>query len=171
MGIAPHGSYICSLLGQQFKYGVCDPFRIHPVIVIDGVGLTQHREFIRQADPLEAAGETVFQQAFRNGATQAAVDGVFLYRNHVPRVPGSLQDGVHVQGLDGMHVDEARSALIKYLDNVRLKRLGQVRIIHGFGSGALRKMVRDYLDTQKGLTYRAGGEHEGGGGCTVVIFN
>ena len=73
--------------------------------------------------------------------------------------------------LIGMRVDEAKSALIKYLDNCRLKRLGQVRIIHGFGSGALRKMVREYLDTQKGLTYRPGGEHEGGGGCTVVIFN
>ena len=73
--------------------------------------------------------------------------------------------------LIGMHVDEARTALIKYLDSVRLKRLGQVRIIHGFGSGALRKMVRDYLDTQKGLSYRPGGEHEGGGGCTVVIFD
>ena len=73
--------------------------------------------------------------------------------------------------LIGMHVEEAKAALIKYLDNVRLKRLGQVRIIHGFGSGALRKMVRDYLDTQKGLSYRAGGEHEGGGGCTVVIFD
>ena len=32
------------------------------------------------------------------------------------------------------------------------------------------KMVRDYLDGQKDLTYRAGGEYEGGGGCTVVIF-
>ena len=73
--------------------------------------------------------------------------------------------------LIGMHVDEAKNALTKYLDNVRLKRLGQVRIIHGFGSGALRKMVRDYLDTQKGLSYRPGGEHEGGGGCTVVIFD
>ena len=73
--------------------------------------------------------------------------------------------------LIGMHVDEAKTALTKYLDNVRLKRLGQVRIIHGFGSGALRKMVRDYLDTQKGLSYRPGGEHEGGGGCTVVIFD
>ena len=72
--------------------------------------------------------------------------------------------------LIGMRVEEAKSALIKYLDNCRLKHLTQVRIIHGFGSGALRKMVREYLDTQKDLTYRAGGEHEGGGGCTVVIF-
>ena len=72
--------------------------------------------------------------------------------------------------LIGMRVEEAKNALIKYLDNCRLKHLSQVRIIHGFGSGALRKMVREYLDAQKDLTYRAGGEHEGGGGCTVVIF-
>ena len=72
--------------------------------------------------------------------------------------------------LIGMRVEEAKNALIKYLDNCRLKHLTQVRIIHGFGSGALRKMVREYLDTQKDLTYRPGGEHEGGGGCTVVIF-
>ncbi|MCQ2800634.1 MAG: endonuclease MutS2 [Bacilli bacterium] len=72
--------------------------------------------------------------------------------------------------LIGMHIDEARTALIKYLDNCRLKKLSQVRIIHGFGSGALRKMVRDYLTSQKDLTFRAGGEYEGGGGCTVVIW-
>ena len=72
--------------------------------------------------------------------------------------------------LIGMHVEEAKNALVKYLDNCRLKHLGQVRIIHGFGSGALRKMVRDYLATQKDLTFRAGGVYEGGGGCTVVIW-
>ena len=70
----------------------------------------------------------------------------------------------------GMRLEEAKNALIKYLDNCRLKHLSQVRIIHGFGSGALRKMTREYLDTQKDLSYRAGGEHEGGGGCTVVLF-
>ena len=72
--------------------------------------------------------------------------------------------------LIGMRVEEAKNALIKYLDNCRLKHLSQVRIIHGFGSGALRNMVRSYLDTQKDLTHRPGGEHEGGGGCTVVLF-
>ena len=72
--------------------------------------------------------------------------------------------------LIGLRVEEAKNSLIKYLDNCRLKHLSQVRIIHGFGSGALRTMVRQYLDTQKDLTYRPGGEHEGGGGCTVVIF-
>lgn len=70
----------------------------------------------------------------------------------------------------GMHVEEANNALIKYIDNCRLKHFKQVRIIHGFGSGALRKMTRDYLDTQKDLSYRPGDGSEGGGGATVVIF-
>lgn len=70
----------------------------------------------------------------------------------------------------GMRVEEAQNALIKYIDSCRLKHFKQVRIIHGFGSGALRKMTRAYLDTQKDLTYRAGDGSEGGGGATVVIF-
>ena len=71
----------------------------------------------------------------------------------------------------GLRVEEAMSKVTKYIDNCRLKRLKQVRIIHGFGSGALRNATRKYLDTQKDLTYRPGGEYEGGGGATVVIFN
>ena len=70
----------------------------------------------------------------------------------------------------GMRVDEAREALDKYIDSCKLKRLGQVRIIHGFGSGALRKMVREYLDKEK-IKYRPGDASEGAGGATVVIFH
>ncbi len=70
----------------------------------------------------------------------------------------------------GMRVDEAMTVLEKYIDNCRLKHLKEVRIIHGFGSGALRNATRKYLDTQKDLTYRPGGEYEGGGGATVVMF-
>lgn len=70
----------------------------------------------------------------------------------------------------GLRTEEAQNKLIKYLDNCRLKHFSQVRIIHGYGSGALRKMTREYLDTQKDVKYRPGDEHEGGGGATVVIF-
>ena len=70
----------------------------------------------------------------------------------------------------GMRVAEAKDALIKYLDDCRIKHFKTVRIIHGFGSGALRKMVHEYLSTQKDLTYTLGGASDGGGGATVVVF-
>ena len=71
----------------------------------------------------------------------------------------------------GMRRDEAKAALIQYLDNCVLKHLQVVRIIHGFGSGILRKMVHEYLDTLKNVSYRLGDINEGGGGATVVTFN
>ena len=71
----------------------------------------------------------------------------------------------------GMHTDEGKEALMMYLDNCRYKHMSKVRIIHGFGSGALRKMVHGYLSTQKDLTFKLADGYEGGGGATVVIFN
>lgn len=71
----------------------------------------------------------------------------------------------------GLRVDEAKDKLAKYLDSCRVKNHRTVRIIHGFGSGALRKATREYLDKQKDLSYRSGDASEGGSGATVVIFN
>ena len=71
----------------------------------------------------------------------------------------------------GLHVDEGKEKLIKYLDDCRLKHMSKVRIIHGFGSGALRKMVHEYLKTQKDLSFQLADGYEGGGGATVVRFN
>ena len=70
----------------------------------------------------------------------------------------------------GLRVDEAKEAIIKYLDDCRVKHFKTVRIIHGFGSGALRKLTHEYLSTQKDLTYRLGQANEGAGGATVVTF-
>ncbi|MCR4879824.1 MAG: Smr/MutS family protein [Bacilli bacterium] len=71
----------------------------------------------------------------------------------------------------GMRSDEGKEKLIKYLDDCRLKHMSKVRIIHGFGSGILRKMVHTYLATQKDLTFSLADGYEGGGGATVVKFN
>lgn len=71
----------------------------------------------------------------------------------------------------GMHRDEALEALKKYIDACYMKNLKQVRIIHGFGSGVLRKMTHEYLSTLKGVKYRLGDINEGGGGATVVILH
>ena len=92
-------------------------------------------------------------------------------KKSVSNVDFALSTNVGLEiNLIGMHVEEAQNALIKYLDNCRMRHLKQVRVIHGFGSGALRKMTREYLDKQSDLTYRAGDGSEGGGGATVVIF-
>ena len=71
----------------------------------------------------------------------------------------------------GLHTDEGKERLIKYLDDCRMKHMSKVRIIHGFCSGALRKMVHSYLSTQRDLTYSLADGYEGGGGATVVKFN
>ena len=97
-------------------------------------------------------------------------------KKKVKKSTTSYEDNINTHvGLElniiGMRRDEARNALIKYLDDCMLKHLKTVRIIHGFGSGVLRKMVHEYLDTLKNVTYRLGDINEGGGGATVVTFN
>ena len=72
--------------------------------------------------------------------------------------------------LIGMRVDEALLEIDHYLDQCRLKGFKRVRIIHGFGSGALRKATENYLKSHKQFveSFEMAGEYEGGGGATVV---
>ncbi|MCR5491406.1 MAG: endonuclease MutS2 [Bacilli bacterium] len=74
--------------------------------------------------------------------------------------------------LIGMRVDEALLEIDHYLDQCRLKGFKRVRIIHGFGSGALRKATENYLKTHKQFvqSFEMAGEYEGGGGATVVYL-
>lgn len=71
--------------------------------------------------------------------------------------------------LRGMTVDDAIDALGKYLDDAMLSRYPSVRIIHGMGTGALRKGIWEYLKSQKGVrSFRYGDASEGSIGATVV---
>ncbi|NBK97144.1 MAG: endonuclease MutS2 [Erysipelotrichia bacterium] len=69
----------------------------------------------------------------------------------------------------GMRVEEALSVIDKYLDSAMYAKMYQVRLVHGHGTGALRKGIHQYLKRNKHVdSYRLGGEGEGGLGATVV---
>lgn len=71
----------------------------------------------------------------------------------------------------GMTVDEALAHLDKYLDDAYLAHLPSVRIVHGKGTGALRKAVQGHLKRCKYVkSYRLGEFGEGDAGVTIAEF-
>ena len=73
--------------------------------------------------------------------------------------------------LIGMTVDEALAHLDKYLDDAYLAHLPSVRIVHGKGTGALRKAVQGLLKRNKYVkSYRLGEFGEGDAGVTIATF-
>jgi DNA mismatch repair protein MutS2 len=71
--------------------------------------------------------------------------------------------------LIGRTTEEARDALEKYLDDAFLAGLPSIRIIHGKGTGALRRAVHELLASHPLVeAHRPGAAHEGGDGATVA---
>jgi DNA mismatch repair protein MutS2 len=74
--------------------------------------------------------------------------------------------------LIGQRVDDALEASDKFLDRALLEGKQAVRIIHGFGTGALRKALREHLRKHPAvLSWRPGDENEGGDGATVAMLS
>ena len=71
--------------------------------------------------------------------------------------------------LRGMTADEAVATLAVFLDNAMLANLSSVRIIHGKGTGVLRKAVQDELKHNRAVKrYRLGVYGEGEDGVTIA---
>lgn len=71
--------------------------------------------------------------------------------------------------LIGMRAEEALIALDRYLDDAEVAGLKTVRVIHGKGTGALRKAVHEFLAGDRRVAaHRLGAQGEGGVGATVV---
>lgn len=69
----------------------------------------------------------------------------------------------------GKTVDEAVAELDKYLDDALLSRLSTVRVVHGKGTGALRKGIHEYLRRQKHVkSFHLAEFGEGDAGVTIV---
>ncbi|HYK38505.1 MAG TPA: Smr/MutS family protein, partial [Candidatus Eremiobacteraceae bacterium] len=70
----------------------------------------------------------------------------------------------------GMTVEQATELVDKFLDDAALSHLPQVRIIHGHGTGALRKGLAEYLRTQP-LVAKASFESEERGGKAITVVD
>ena len=69
----------------------------------------------------------------------------------------------------GLTVDEAVPIIDKYIDDCFMAKLSPIRIVHGKGTGALRKGIQRYLKTNKFVdSFRPGTFGEGEMGVTVV---
>ena len=71
----------------------------------------------------------------------------------------------------GKTTDEARDLVEQYLDDAFMAGLPSVRLVHGKGTGALRKAVRTLLSSHPLVeTFRDGEPSEGGAGATVAAL-
>jgi DNA mismatch repair protein MutS2 len=68
----------------------------------------------------------------------------------------------------GWRAHEVGDKLDRYLNDAYLAGLHQVRLIHGKGTGALRQVVRDVLQSHPLVTSFGGGGRDGGDGVTVA---
>lgn len=86
--------------------------------------------------------------------------------NNVPSKTMNLSPELDVRGET---VDSAVLLIDKFLDDAMLSSVGQVRIIHGKGTGMLRKGIHSYLKSLSYIkSYRLGVFGEGDSGVTVV---
>ncbi len=84
------------------------------------------------------------------------------------QVPPAESPGMELD-LRGQVTADALLNLDQYLDQAFLAHLPWVRIIHGKGSGALRRVVRQELSGHALISsYRPGDQGEGGEGVTVA---
>lgn len=73
--------------------------------------------------------------------------------------------------LHARHVDEALEEVTSFLDQAVFHGETTVRLMHGQGTGALKKAVREYLATSPYVAdFHIGASWEGGDGVTIVTL-
>ena len=103
---------------------------------------------------------------------EPAITTPALTRTNTGKIKMSKSFSVSTEiNLLGKTVDEALAELDKYLDDAYLAHLPSVRIVHGKGTGALRKAVQNHLRRVKYVkSFRLGEFGEGDAGVTIAEF-
>ncbi len=86
-------------------------------------------------------------------------------------VPSAGDSPVSRINLVGVRVDDALIKLEPFLNHATLSGIGEVTIIHGFGTGVLGRAVREHLKGHPLIQkFRLGEQSEGGAGVTVATL-
>ena len=119
------------------------------------------RERLENLELVEAAPEAKSQKSRLEQLRQSVGTEVHLTR--------ALQENRSELNVIGQTTDEAVDAVDKFLDEASLASLSQVRIIHGHGTGALRRAIGDLLKEHPHVVrFVAAPPDQGGTGATVV---
>ena len=116
--------------------------------------------------PLDEVGR-INRQARRNRQAQVAGEGLGPSTRSLVQ---EKSDAIRMElDLRGKNLEEAIEMVDKFLDDSYLGNYPKVRIIHGKGTGVLRKGIREYLRRHAHVkTYEFAPFHEGGDGVTIV---
>ena len=142
------------------------------VLGVDGETVTVQAGAVTVKVPMQAlrviqrspSGEPTMSPRPRRGRGQGEGDSSRI------STPGKGAVAVEIN-IIGRTTDEARDLLEKYLDDAFLAGLTSVRIIHGKGTGALRRAVEELLSAHPLVAeHRPGASSEGGAGATVATL-
>lgn len=139
------------------------------------VNLGQHGEVVSESDEQGNIAVRVGRAIMRTNIKNLMLDESKPqekpknYRNTGDRELGPAATFSPELNLRGMYGEDAKLAIDKYLDDAQRSGVKTVTLVHGKGTGALRKAVSEFLRTDKRVSkYRLGNSGEGDTGVTIV---
>ena len=130
-------------------------------------------------------------QSVKKNTTRVLAEGLIysVKKSDIYEIPKGVEHGDHKEDMDisvhadidhdfalelnlmGLTFDEARIELDKYIDKAILLNYPKVRILHGKGTGQLRRKIREHFKNDRRIKdYRSAPLQEGGDGVTVVLL-
>ncbi len=126
-----------------------DPLKARAVVIVNGIEITTPLSSLILPEPDEPPPPVVTHFVFRKNSNF------------------SIELDLH-----GMRVDEMLAAVDQYLSDALMADVPYVKLLHGIGTGALRRALHDCLRSHPMVReYRFGCPEEGGGGVTIVKFH
>ncbi len=133
------------------------------------IGHVRLREKLSNLELMERAPQGKQEGARRGGASQLEQMAAASARTADVRLSRSKDEPAAELNLIGRTTDEAVDAVDKFLDEAFLNGIARLRIIHGHGTGALRRAIADFLRSHAHVeSFAAAPPDQGGAGATLV---